>query len=420
MLGDFFSKLIKEIESIETVRLYATTDVFSGFRVLPNNKNFDPDAWFYGLAREPVMEAGRREVRGFVSFLQSWTSAELGADTICVLRLEQFKKMLALGRDYKGLSSTLRRLVELYPEKKGEMRKLFGEEMNAYLATNVVVQSSGQYSRLEGAVSFRALMALRTRRMSSCGRLSCPEWVLNDKLFAWKFVSAFGLRVPGSKRIGASINLNPSSASVIKPRSGGASKGVFLMHSPDNVVEVKTGQVFRSIDEVKARMQALLAAGIVKVDDWLIEKLVYGDRQTLEPARDLKFWCFYGEVLLVREVARIAGEVWEIWTDAKGNPVEIGQKFGERLVDRGGFGDAELEMVKQISLSIPAPFMRIDFLVGDEGISFGEFTPRPGSFAQFSRVLDYELGDAFIRAEARLQQDLLVGKRFDQYMKFAG
>lgn len=365
------------------------------------------------------MEAVRREARGFVSSLQRWTWAELGGDAICVLRLEQFKKMLALGRDYKGLSSTLRRLVELYPEKKGDVRRLFGEEMNAYLATNIIAQSSGQYSRLEGVVSFRALMALRTRRMSSCGRPSCPEWVLNDKLFAWKFVGAFGLRVPGSKRIGAAINLRPSSASVIKPRSGGASKGVFLMHAPDNVVEVKTGQVFRSIDEVRERMQALLAAGVVKVDDWLVEGLVYGNGQSFEPARDLKFWCFYGEVVLVREVARIAGEVWEIWTDAKGNPVDIGQKFGERLVDRGGFGDAELELVRQISLAIPAPFMRVDFLVGEKGMTFGEFTPRPGSFAQFCRALDYKLGDAFIRAEARLQQDLLAGKRFDHYMSFA-
>jgi hypothetical protein len=51
---------------------------------------------------------------------------------------------------------------------------------------------------------------------------------------------------------------------------------------------------------------------------------------------------------------------------------------------------------------MPHPFMRIDTLLGEDDLVFGEFTPRPGQFHRFN-------------AEWRLREDLLEGKRFDAY-----
>lgn len=74
-----------------------------------------------------------------------------------------------------------------------------------------------------------------------------------------------------------------------------------------------------------------------------------------------------------------------------------------------------MELAKRISLAIPAPFIRIDFLKSFDGLVFGEFTGHPGSYEQFNRKTDRLLGEFFVSAEARIVNDLLNGKTFDAF-----
>jgi hypothetical protein len=91
----------------------------------------------------------------------------------------------------------------------------------------------------------------------------------------------------------------------------------------------------------------------------------------------------------------------------------VGQQLDVDEVLTGyGIQDSEIALAERISREIPAPFMRIDFLRSPDGLVFGEFTRRPGSYGKFSVKFDRWLGDMFLSAEARLFDDALAGQKF--------
>ena len=80
-----------------------------------------------------------------------------------------------------------------------------------------------------------------------------------------------------------------------------------------------------------------------------------------------------------------------------------------------GVTEQEIVLAKQISLEIPAPFMRIDFLRGERGLVLNEFTPRPGVIGYFNEKRDSLYGRMYHEADSRLLNDLLSGKRFEAF-----
>jgi TupA-like ATPgrasp len=62
------------------------------------------------------------------------------------------------------------------------------------------------------------------------------------------------------------------------------------------------------------------------------------------------------------------------------------------------------------------PFLRIDFLRGEDRFAFGEFRLRPGDFETFNDATDRRLGELYLDAEARLYADLLAGRQFPVFM----
>lgn len=90
-------------------------------------------------------------------------------------------------------------------------------------------------------------------------------------------------------------------------------------------------------------------------------------------------------------------------------------KYNDQLFVGKGFTQQELAQVNEISRQIPSPFMRIDFLRGENGLVFGEFTPKPGNYDEFEETIDRWLGDCFLGAENRLVTDMLQGKKFDAF-----
>ena len=100
-----------------------------------------------------------------------------------------------------------------------------------------------------------------------------------------------------------------------------------------------------------------------------------------------------------------------------GDPVITG-RYMDRAFAGTGLEPGYVELAEAISLQIPMPFCRIDFLKSAHGPVFCEFTPKPGNFHQFDTPTDTLLGAEFARARARLTADLLKGKRFEAFDAF--
>jgi hypothetical protein len=77
-----------------------------------------------------------------------------------------------------------------------------------------------------------------------------------------------------------------------------------------------------------------------------------------------------------------------------------------------------MALAEKISAEIPTPFLRVDFLRAANGdLVFSEFTPGPENFDEHTVAIDSMMGTEFISAEARLTDDLLMGKSFACFRK---
>ncbi len=63
-------------------------------------------------------------------------------------------------------------------------------------------------------------------------------------------------------------------------------------------------------------MEKDLETGAVDRDEWMIEELIYENRREKVPARDVKFYCFYGKVGIILEIVR-EPEVRHCWWNAE-------------------------------------------------------------------------------------------------------
>lgn len=267
---------------------------------------------------------------------------------------------------------------------------------------------------LKRASSFRACLNMRARNRQLGSFL--PEWVLDQKLFAYKFVDELGIQRPWITEETYSYRDIPKQAGIaIKPLQGAGSRGVYLVFDSDKIQDVKRSQTLNSWDVLLDYMKEDLASGWVEDDEWIIEELVFEDREFSLPARDIKFYCFYGKIALILEIKRFP-ETKYCWWTPNGERIRTGKYEGD-LFEGIGISEGERELAAFISSEVPAPFIRIDFLNSQEGLVFGEFTPKPGNYDEFDPLTDQLLGDYFLDAEGRLISDLLNGKKFIHFNK---
>jgi hypothetical protein len=266
---------------------------------------------------------------------------------------------------------------------------------------------------LLGAASFRRSLAMRTRR-SQLTR-SGPEWRLNNKERGYHFVAARDIPHPEIfEHHVRHDDLVPRTGTVVKPVDGAGARGVYLVFDRERVFEPKRNRWLGGWSQMSITMKEDLASGTVTRDRWLMESLVFEDETEDRPGRDLKFYCFYGRVGLVLEVTRWGETAYCEWNEA-GRQVLTG-KYDARRFEGEGATAGQIQVAEMLSGQIPSPFIRIDFLrakSADKGMVFCEFTPRPGNFHRFNPEFDRLLGEYYLEAEARLQQDLLEGRRFD-------
>lgn len=267
---------------------------------------------------------------------------------------------------------------------------------------------------LKQAASFRGSLTMRMRQMQLGNKLA--EWPLDDKQLAYSFVKSKNIKTPEVEVDNFTIDSLPiKEGIVIKPVDGAGARGVYLVHAKNDVYDVKNSKTISNYDNLLEQMKKDLQSGAVNEDKWLIEELIYENKAKKTPARDIKFYSFYGKVGLILEIKRDP-EVRQCWWTPDGERIDTG-KYEESLFNGSGVTKDEIEMVEKLSGEIPAPFLRIDFLRGEETLIFGEFTPKPGNYEEFNQSTDQLLGDYFLDAEARLVNDLLEGKQFHSYQK---
>lgn len=311
--------------------------------------------------------------------------------------------------------------ARLYMFEEDEVRNLIYEKIIASLAIEEIpefIVRAGLTNTpisLRHTSSFRASLTQRIRKQQLTGKL--PEWFLDDKRTAYDFVSTFGIKVPKIDEQTYTIETLPEREGiVIKPVDAAGARGVYLVHKHDYIFDVRNAKILQSYNELQEALQCDLTTGAVDEDAWFIEQLIYENEKQLLPARDLKFYSFYGKVGLILEIVRDP-EIRHSWWTRDGKRITTG-KYEATLFAGQGVSESEIEQVENLSSEIPAPFLRIDFLKSESGLVFGEFTPKPGNYDEFDELTDAWLGDYFIEAEGRLINDLLNGKTFTAYKQF--
>ncbi|WP_404429367.1 ATP-grasp fold amidoligase family protein [Sutcliffiella horikoshii] len=259
--------------------------------------------------------------------------------------------------------------------------------------------------------SLQAFMSARARKRQLTTQL--PEWILENKRLAYSFVDSLNVRRPWHSGVFEIKDLPVKENVVLKPVNGAGSRGVYLVLATDKIVDVKRGVTLNSWDLLIENMKLDLNSGAVEENKWMFEEFIFEDNAEMNPARDLKFYCFYGKVALVLEIQR-QPELRYCWWTRDGKRIDTG-KYSEELFHGTGATENHLKLAESISLEIPAPFIRIDFLKSEQGLVFGEFTPKPGNYDEFNQDVDSMLGDLFLDAENRLFQDMLEGKNFNHY-----
>ncbi|MFA1821449.1 ATP-grasp fold amidoligase family protein [Virgibacillus oceani] len=269
---------------------------------------------------------------------------------------------------------------------------------------------------LRQAASFRGSLNMRVRQKQLVEPL--PEWLLDDKKFAYQFMKQLDVKTPViSDETYRLEEIPQKSGIVIKPVDGAGGRGVYLVYSTNDIIDIKRSQHLNNWNDLLTNMKKDVFMGWVSHNKWSMEKLILENEQEKTPASDIKFYCFYGKVGLILEINRVPKPSYCWWT-VTGERVRTG-KYDEDLFKGKGVTQSEIDLASSISLNIPAPFIRIDFLRSQDGLIFGEFTPKPGNYDEFDEPTDKWIGDYFLEAQGNLINDLLDGKEFKEFKQLA-
>lgn len=239
------------------------------------------------------------------------------------------------------------------------------------------------------------------------------EWDIESKKTAPKFARACNLTVPDVYTQNVKLSqLRIDKPCVLKPMKGNRSKGVFSILGDNRIfdIERKDHIVY---EEMVNRCADLIKEGILN-DLWMVEELVA--KSSHYAPVDYKFYVFYGKAKLCLEIERHPTNK-HCWYTRDGSVTRTG-KYLETEFLGAGVPEGYFEIAEQVSLEIPAPFIRVDFMSDGNRLVFSEFTPRPSESRALNDVTNKELGDAFIEAQAKLFKDLFEEKKFDKFKSF--
>ncbi|WP_440897982.1 CapA family protein [Amphibacillus sp. Q70] len=262
--------------------------------------------------------------------------------------------------------------------------------------------------------SFREIVMQKSRLR----KMGSPEysWKLDNKVDAYKFADKVGFRRPKTDSNVYKLAQIPKVEEpiVLKPVRSTGSRGVYLVFNQNKILSVFDSRYLNSWEEMITDARSKLGKdNVIRSDRWMIEELILESKDSEKATTNLKFHIFYGEMLFVQEESPEHWHKYCFW-DEDMNLVKLG-KYENQFYMGNGFNKVDLEKIKEFSLKIPSPFVRIDTLIGTDGLVLGEITPRVGNFHSFNDEWDEKLGRAYLEAEVRIKRDLLKGKKFDEF-----
>lgn len=259
--------------------------------------------------------------------------------------------------------------------------------------------------------SFHSLLFWESRKAFAHRKNSA--WLLDDKLNTYAFAERLGLPTPALELTSCGYEELPlEKNTVVKPLTGVMSQGVFLI-TEEKIIDLVNNRIISSIDELRRSMKSLVLTGAIQKNEWIRERLILDDKNHGQPARDIKFYTFYGQPLLALETVRIP-EVKRCWYDNYSNLIDTG-KYSNELFLGQGIPPEFYEIAKKVGQEIPAPFVRVDLLASPTGAFVNEVTPKPGGAHLFAQSIDNTLGNYLVSADARLRTDLISGKEFSHF-----
>lgn len=259
--------------------------------------------------------------------------------------------------------------------------------------------------------SFHSLLFWESRKAFAHRKSSA--WLLDDKLNTYAFAAKLGLDTPALELTSCGHEELPlEKNTVVKPLTGVMSQGVFLI-TEEKIIDLVNSRTLSSVDELRRSMRDLVRSGAIRRDEWIRERLILDDKNQGQPARDIKFYTFYGQPLLALETVRIP-DVKRCWYDNYSNLIDTG-KYTNDLFLGQGIPPEFYNIAEKIGQEIPAPFVRVDLLASPTGAFVNEITPKPGGAHLFAQSMDNTLGNYLVSADARLRADLISGKEFRHF-----
>ena len=258
---------------------------------------------------------------------------------------------------------------------------------------------------------------VRRRRMKQIGNVP-DRWLVFSKEYGERFAKLAGLTLPEGEDDLRLDQLYLREKTVIKPNKSSNSVGAYIVYNENDIWSVEEKKPV-NWNEMIAALKEKIDTDLI-TDNFKIQELVYTDIEKGLPAHDLKFFAFYGEIPIVFEIERTPPQSQWAWSP-DGRLIDLGfeNQPGSRPY---GVTKEMMRIAKELSLKIPAPYMRLDFLRGENAMYFDEFCSMGGKgvavIEQNSPKWNKLLGKYYLQAEMRLMNDLLSGKRFDEIMEF--
>ena len=266
--------------------------------------------------------------------------------------------------------------------------------------------------RLLGVGSLARLM-FQARRRDYLSDKAKYRWMIDDKLAGLKFAELLGVPVVPYIMSEAIVDLPEAIArmgypAVVKPLTDADAMNVFILFGPDRVVEHKRRE---TMDKAEA-LARIARTGHRK---WLVQRYIGPLDGEGPPITEIKPFLFYGEVGFVHEVTTYPELAICEWSP-HGHEINTGRPINR--MKGHGFTQEVIADAVRMSLALPAPFMRVDFLVWQGKHYFNEVAPQPGTVSELVHF-DRALGDLYLAAEARLLDDLFNAKPFAEFRALA-
>ncbi|MBU5594377.1 CapA family protein [Amphibacillus sp. MSJ-3] len=311
---------------------------------------------------------------------------------------------------YEGLNTS----TYIKKHQYDGLEKLASTIDKEYVSHNLLRKFERNKVKVKKSFSFREIVVEK----STLRKSGFPEysWQLDKKNQAYAFADRVNFRRPKTDPNIYKLEEIPKSDEpiVIKPLQSTGSMGVYLLFNQNKILSVREAIYLNSWEEMIEDAKSKLGkSNLLKKDEWMIEELILENKNSEIATTNLKFHVFYGEILFVQEQSPEHKYKYCFW-DKNMNLIKVG-RYDDKFYMGNGFNTEDLEKIKSLSLKIPTPFIRIDTLIGSDGLVLGEITPRIGKFHLFNDEWDEKLGRAYREAEVRLNRDLLQGKKFNDF-----